>query len=311
MERIFLGAATLSALLLIAGAASATQDVLLTAVKGDASVQDRALTEHDEVGDDQKLQTGDDAGCSVLVDRNAVVELCGQTRISFAKHPKRGNRIVNVESGNLRLIVEPREANERIEIHTPAAIATILGTVVYVSVDPLTGATTISSSDSTVNIRGQDEEECTPRGLPAEPGLPECAEGTTIGSLEQLTIVPGERRQSAKKLSRRQIDALGGCLLDFHDLALDVDRLPQETKAAERAVAVDVAAVSVEDISAPIEPTVAVEAEAEAEVEVEVELEPTDDPAQEDQIMEDMMMMMTDPDPDPVPPCDSIPGEHC
>ena len=303
MGRIFLYTATLSALAFIAGTASATQDAVLTAVKGDASVQDRVLGERAEVADDQALQTGDNAGCSVLLDRNAVVELCGQTRISFAKDAKRGNRIVNVESGELRLIVEPREANERIEIHTPAAIATILGTVVYISVDPLTGATTISSSESQVNIRDRDEEECTPRGLPVEPGLPECAEGTTIGDLEQLTVVPGERQQSAKKISQRQIDDLGGCLLDFHDLALDVDRLPQETKAAQHVAAVDVAAAVLPPVALEAE---VVEVETEADTDTEVELDPIDDEAQEEEIIDDFIEGLIE-----VPVCGPIPGDHC
>ena len=240
----------------------------------------------------------------MLVDQSAVVELCGRTRISFARDPKRGNRIVNVEAGELRLVVEPREVNERIEIHTPAAI---LGTVVYISVDPLTGATTISSSDSQVNIRDRDDEECTPRGLPAEPGVPPCAEGTTIGALEQLTVVPGERQQPVKKLSQQQIDELGGCLLDFRDLALTADRRSQETKAAQRLVELDIAA------SEPLafessEPTTRAGTEVETATEVDVELAPIDDRDQEEEIIEDLMMI---DEPEPDPPCDSFPGEHC
>jgi hypothetical protein len=307
MRRASIGGAIFSALLLIAGSALATQDVVLTAVTGDASVQDRELGERAELGDDQALQTGGDGGCSVLVDRNAVVELCGQTRISFAKDAKRGNRIVNVEAGDLRLVVEPRQTNERIEIHTPAAIATILGTVVYISVDPLTGATTISSSESRVNIRGRDEEECTPRGLPAEPGIPECAEGTTIGALEQLAVIPGEGPQSVKQLSQRQIDELGGCLLDFRTLALNVDRLSQVTRAVERVMEVDI------DASWPLtfepgQPTTRREIVVGTETEVEVELEPTDDREQQKEIIDNLVMMEMSP---PEPPCGGIPGDHC
>jgi hypothetical protein len=300
-----IGGAVLSALMLIAGSALATQDVVLTAVKGDASVQDQELGARAELGDDQQLQTGGEGGCSVLVDRNAVVELCGQTRISFAKDAKRGNRIVNVEAGDLRLVVGPREANERIEIHTPAAIATILGTVVYISVDPLTGATTISSSESRVNIRGRDDEECTPRGWPTDPGIPECAEGTTIGALEQLAVIPGEGQQSVKQLSPQQVDELGGCLLDFRTLALNVDRLSQLTRAVERAVEVDI------DASRPLifesgQP--ATRREIAVGTEVEVELEPIDDRDQEKEVIDGLMRME---EPPPEPPCGAIPGDHC
>ena len=315
MRRIFFWSAGLSALLFIAGTASATQDVVLTAVKGDTSIQDRDLGERAELADDQKLETGADAGCSLLVDDNAVVQICGQTRVSFTTDPKRGHRIVNLEAGDLQLIVEPREADERIEIHTPAAIATILGTVVFISVDPLTGATTITSSESRVNIRDWDDTECTPRGLPAEPGIPECAEGTTIGDLEQLTVVPGERQQPVKQLSQQQIDELSGCLLDFHDVALKVDRSSQETRAARRLVAVDVAAA--EALSFEYSgPTIILEGGIDTVTEVEVELSPTDDSDQEKQILENQivedMLPPTPPEtPDDIPDCGGIPGEQC
>ncbi len=305
MERIFLSTATLGVLVFGAGIALATQDVVLTAVKGDASIQDRELGERAELAEDQQLRTGDDSGCSVLLDKSAVVELCGSTQISFGRDAKRGNRIVNVESGELRLVVEPREANERIEIHTPAAIATILGTVVYISVDPVTGATTISSSESRVNIRARDGVECSPRGMPPEPGIPECAEGATIGSLEQLTITPGERPESVKKLSQRQVDDLGGCLLDFRDLALDVDRRSQESKAVARVAEVDMAA-SESLPFAPGESTTERRSETETETDTEPELEPIDDPAQVEEIIDEIMMMI-----DP-PACGPFPvGEGC
>jgi hypothetical protein len=47
----------------------------------------------------------------------------------------------------VRVSAEKRLGDERIEIHTPAVIATILGTVVFVSVDAL-GVTTITSEVS-------------------------------------------------------------------------------------------------------------------------------------------------------------------
>lgn len=247
MRWVVLLAATAGPLALGAGAAMAAQDVLLTALKGDASVQDRAIQDRAELGDDQSLQTGEDGNCSILVDQNAVVELCGETRVSFKK-TTRGNRIINIESGAVRLIVEPRDAGERIEIHTPAAIATILGTVVYVSVDPETGETKITSSESQINIRARNEEECTPRGLPPLSDVPECPEGTTIDALEQLTLMPGETHQKAQ-LTRQEVEALGGCLLDFHDLAADTDRIPQEGKVADRVFAVDISQVDLPPVA--------------------------------------------------------------
>jgi hypothetical protein len=237
-----------------------------------------------------------------------VVELCGQTRISFATDERRGNRIVNIESGTVRMIVEPREANERIEIHTPAAIATILGTVIYITVDPATGETTFSSSESRINIRGRDEVDCTPVGLPAEAGLPECTAGTTIGSLEQLTVVPGEQAREKMKVDEQDLAALGGCLVNFHDLAAQIDRTSQEKKSAARVAAVDVAAVDLPPVSLDVAPEIETDTDTGTD-DIEVELDPLDDPAQEEEIREAIMEEMMDYE---QPDCGgSTPGDHC
>ena len=300
MRRIFLCTAIFGALVFQTGSAWAARDAFLTSVKGDASLSTGALDSHSELGDDQPLETGDESGCSILLDENAVVELCGRTRISFSTDAKRGNRIVNIESGTVRMIIEPREAGERIEIHTPAAIATILGTVIYVTVDPVTGAATFTSSDSQINIRARDDKDCTPIGLPVEAGVPQCAEGITIGSLEQLTVTPGEKPREKKQVSEQDLALLGGCLFDFHDLAAEIDRAAQANKATQRVVAMDVAAVDLPPVSLDEGPAI----ETGSGDDVEAEIDPFDDSGQAEQIREMFQM--------PVPDCGgSIPGEHC
>ena len=294
MRRVFLCTAIISALSFQTGSAWAAHDAFLTSVKGEASGSTGALDSHTELGNDERLETGDESGCSILLDENAVVELCGQTRISFATDARRGNRIVNIESGTVRMVVEPREAGERIEIHTPAAIATILGTIIYVTVDPVTGESTFTSSGSRINIRERDDKDCTPFGLPAEAGIPQCAEGTTIGSLEQLTLVPGEQTREKTILDEQDLAALGGCLFNFHDLAAKIDRMGQEKKAADRVAAVDVAAVNLPPVSLDEGPAI----ETERGDDIEVELDPFDDPSQGDDIINP-------------PLCDSFPGEQC
>jgi len=300
MRRIFLCTAIVGAFALHAGSAWAAKDALLTSVKGETSSSAGALDSHAELSEGDQLETGDESGCSVLLDQNTVVQLCGQTRISFATDEKRGNRIVNIESGTVRMIVEPREVGERIEIHTPAAIATILGTIVYVTVDPVTGETTFTSSDSQINIRERDDKDCTPIGLPAEAGTPQCAEGTTIGKLEQLTVTPGEKAGDKKEVSEEDLALLGGCLFDFHDLAAEIDRMAQANKATQRVVAIDVAAVDLPPVSLDDGPAI----ETDNGDDVEAKIEPYDDPGQEEQIR-DMFRM-------PVPDCGGgIPGDHC
>jgi len=302
MKRILLCTSVVGALALTTASAWAAQDAQLTSVKGVASTASGALASHTDIGDEETLRTGNDSGCSILLDQNSVVELCGQTRISFATDPKRGNRIVNVEAGTVRMFVEPREPGERIEIHTPAAIATILGTIVYVSVDPATGAATFTSSDSKVNVRERNAKDCVPVGLPPEAGTPECDKGTTIGSLEQLTVVRGQKARKKVKLTEQQLAELGGCLVDFHDLAAATDRVPFETKAADDLSLADVAGLDrLPPVSLGNEST---SSELNSDDEVEVELDPFDDPSQEEQVREMLEMEI------PVP-CDSFPGEQC
>jgi len=299
-RRMFLCTAIVGALALPASSAWAAKDALLTSVKGEASNSTGALDTHAEVADGDPLETGDESGCSVLVDQNAVVELCGRTRISFSTDSKRGNRIINVESGSVRLIVEPRQPGERIEIHTPAAIATILGTIVYVTVDPITGEETFTSSESRVNVRDRSAEDCTPVGLPAEAGVPRCEEGTTIGALEQLKLVPDGKQHETKPVTEQELAMLGGCLLDFHDLAAKIDRLSEAEKATQRVVAVDVATVDLPPVSLDEGPQV----ETENDNDIEAQIQPFDDPSQEEQIREMLEEM-------PVPDCGGIPGDHC
>jgi len=301
MTRIFLWAAIVGALVLHAGNAGAAKNARLTSVKGEASSPAGSLVSHANLGDNQRLQTGDESGCSILLDENAVVELCGQTRLSFSRDEKRGIRIVNIESGTVRMIVEPRDANERIEIHTPAAIATILGTIIYVTVDPVTGEATFTSSDSRVNIRARSDEDCTPIGLPVEAGIPQCDEGTTIGRLEQLTVTPGEKAGEKKAVTEEDLALLGGCLFDFHDIAAEIDRATQANKATQRMVAVDIASVDLPPVSLEEGPTI----ETESGNDIEAKIDPFDDPAQEEQIRESF-----EPPQMEVPDCGPIPCEQ-
>jgi hypothetical protein len=306
MRRIFLCTAIVGALSFQTGSAWAAKDAFLTSVKGEASGSTGALDSHSELGDHEQLETGDESGCSILLDEDAVVELCGQTRISFATDEKRGNRIVNIESGTVRMIVEPREPGERIEIHTPAAIATILGTIIYVTVDPVSGEATFTSSDSRVNIRERGDEDCTPIGLPAEAGIPQCAEGTTIGSLEQLTVVPGEKQREKKAVSEQDLAMLGGCLFDFHDLAAEVDRMAQANRATQRVVAVDIAAVELPPVSLDegnrFDPG--------SEDPPEPELDPFDDPSQEEEIFDPPEPCGVSCEPPPPIDCGGFPCEQ-
>jgi len=200
---------------LLLGALTASADEIageITASIGD--VRDGAITEG------EKVNLGEDGACSILVDQDAVLELCSETSLELRKDPKSNRRIIALDRGEIKVVVEPRRMDERIEIHTPAAIASLLGTVVYVSIDPKTQATTITSAESRVSVRSGDSQ----------------VQGTTIlDAAQQVTVALGASPPAKPRhLDQRQLAELGGCLVDFHQTALGRDSLIHGQRAAER-----------------------------------------------------------------------------
>ena len=180
----------------------------------------------DALAEGEHVKLGEDSACSILVDRDAVVELCGQTSLVLKRDERSNRRIVALDRGEIRIVVEPREFEERIEIHTPAAIATLLGTIAHVSVDPKTGATTISSAESRVAVRSGD---------------PRISGTTVLDASQQLTVMPGVKPPAKpKRLNREQVSELGGCLVDFHSAALGRDSHNHNLRAAERLMTLDI-----------------------------------------------------------------------
>ena len=99
----------------------------VTAVVGDAVVgSGNPLANHSGIGDDEEIRMGEGGGCSFLVDDDALIEMCENTSVVLERDDRTGRRRVRVAAGEVRISVEPHVAEERIEIHTPAAIATIL-----------------------------------------------------------------------------------------------------------------------------------------------------------------------------------------
>jgi len=179
------------------------------------------------IADGEPLQLGEGDACSILLDDDVVVELCGQTSVVFKRDRDSNRRIVSLDSGEIRIVVDPRDFEERIEIHTPAAIATLLGTIVHVSVDPKTGATTISSAQSQVSVRSDE---------PAVRGT------TVLTAGEQVTVEAGAAPPAKpKRLDPQEISELGGCLVDFHVAAADRDSRESGERLTGRLTAFDAA----------------------------------------------------------------------
>jgi hypothetical protein len=176
-----------------------------TAVGDVTSDFGRPLAVRSSISEEEKIALEKDEGCSVLIDDDALVEMCEETAMVLETDPESGRRLVRIDAGEIRIIVEPRAADERIEVHTPAAIATILGTIVHFAVDPVTGDTTISSAENRVRVRSSD---------------PNVSGSTVVSSLEQIRLKPGEAPpEEPRRLEPEEFAELGGCLIDFHALA--------------------------------------------------------------------------------------------
>jgi ferric-dicitrate binding protein FerR (iron transport regulator) len=204
------------AMLAIGVGGNATADDIAGQITASTGLVEGAASGSVAEGDHIKL--GEDEGCSILVDQDAVVEMCGDTSVVLRKDKRK--RIVELDRGEVRLVVEPRDIEARVEIHTPSAVATLLGTIVHVAVDEKTGKTTISSAESKIAVRS------------ADPGV----RGTTvIDTSEQLVVERGQAPPAKpRRLTRDQIAALGGCLVDFHSAALGRDSDEHRERVADR-----------------------------------------------------------------------------
>jgi hypothetical protein len=192
-----------------APAAGAAQGATVTAVTGNAGAGGVPIERQARLADGDSIQTGDDGACSVLVDEDAVLELCQGTSLRLGHRDGRseGPRVLELRRGEIRVLAEPRGPDQRIEIHTPAAIATILGSVVYVAVDA-TGTTTIASAESDVRIESS-------RRL---------GSAVTLAAGQQVTIRPGAPVPRTTQKWNPDASAADGCLIDFRAIAYDASR---------------------------------------------------------------------------------------
>ena len=194
----------------------------VTAATGATLASGGAVGQAGEVAEGDALATGDAGGCALLVDGDAVVELCADTELTL--EPRRGGaRVVRLGRGEVRLVVEPRGAGERVEIHTPAAIATILGSVIHVAVDAQ-GVTTVRSSESEVSVTS------------SSPGV---KGATQVGPGQQIVVRPGEAPPATARAWDASQARAGGCLIDFHALARENGRDARELEAISQLLAGD------------------------------------------------------------------------
>jgi hypothetical protein len=213
-----------------------------TAVGAVSTDSGRALGVRSSLADEEKISLEKDEGCSVLIDDDALVEMCEETEMVLETDPESGRRLVRIDAGEIRIIVEPRAVGQRIEVHTPAAIATILGTIVHFAVDPATGETIISSAENRVRVRSSD---------------PSVAGSTVVSPLEQIRMKPGQAPpEEPKKLAPEEFAELGGCLVDFHSVAGKLASDGFQIRTADRIAIAEGAETPWNPVQPPAAPTV-------------------------------------------------------
>jgi hypothetical protein len=226
-RRVSVHAVWATALLLGAGAAAhaAAPDATVTAVTGNAGASGVALERQSTLADGDSLRTGEDGACSILVDGDAVLELCQATtlRLGHREGRSEGPRVLELRAGEIRVLAEPRAAGRRIEIHTPAAIATVLGSVVYVAVDAR-GVTTIASAQSKVRVESS-------RRL---------GRAMTLTAGQQITVRPGSPLPRNAEIWDPDTSPADGCLIDFRAIAFDASRDPGDGRALDQVTGQDV-----------------------------------------------------------------------
>jgi hypothetical protein len=203
-------------LLAVAGARGALAEppARVTAFSGDVRVAGSPTDAlRAPIGAEEPVETGANAKLSLLFADDVVVDLCSDTLVR--PRDPRSFAGLHAERGRLRAYVGPRPGEAPLEISTPTAIATILGTIVHVDVDPETGATTFFSEDHAVRVRN------------ADPGV---AGEVTICCGQQVTVLRGKPPGRVTDLRKRDGTQASGCFEQSHDAALSTDRVADEAE---------------------------------------------------------------------------------
>ncbi len=183
----------------------------------------------------QLVTTGAAENLALVLQDNALLELCSRSVITLRRHAVRRAQIVKLDAGEARFVVSPRSPDERIEVHTPSAIATILGTVVMVKVDPVTGETTVTSEENAVEVRSSD---------------PTITGTTKVMKGERCVVANGNAPSDAEKLGEESFASLGDCLLDLENAALAKDRVARRKRDIEKIAMADLSEIDLPTVAA-------------------------------------------------------------
>jgi hypothetical protein len=214
----------------------------VTSVKGDASVGESAAEIAGTVSEGESIVTGPEAACSLLVDSRSLVQFCGQAAVRLRYEKGRSATIVDVMEGSTRALVGPRVASEPLEIHTPVAIAAILGTIVSVDVDPVTGDSTFALEKGKVAIRTRTSDPRQSRTILLKAG-------------EQVTVDKDGTAGEAQRLELQDVAGRANCMNDLHAIPIWIARADREEDVTEKITGDDVDDLDLPQVAAPPAPS--------------------------------------------------------
>ena len=212
-RRISLAVTTLVAAGALAASGPAAAEITgtVTAVKGDASIEKTRAKVSNRISEDQSIVTGPEASCSVLVEKRALIQFCGQAAVRLRHDEERNATIVDVAEGSTRTLAGPRRADEPLEIHTPVAIAAILGTILSVTVNPSTGNADFALEEGKARIETRD---------------PAGGRTVMLNAGEQVRVSADGRAGEVKPLRLRDLSERPDCLDDrfFRGASVEIAR---------------------------------------------------------------------------------------
>lgn len=215
--------------LAIGGPAGAQLSGTVTSVKGDATVGAKSAEIASPVSEGDNIVTGPEAACSVLVDKRALVQFCGRSAVRLRHDEERNATVVDVTEGSARALVGPRRADEPLEIHTPTAIAAILGTILSVTVDPVTGDSTFALEEGKVQIQTRPSDPAPGRTI-------------TLNAGEQVTVRADGSAEEVQALKLRDLAKRKACMNDryFHATSIELARLDREDAMTDVIIGADI-----------------------------------------------------------------------
>lgn len=233
--------ALFAAALGVAGAAGAAPSGTVTSVTGETSIGEHPAEISDRISEGESIVTGPEASCSVLLDQRALLQFCGEAAVRLRHDADRNATIIDLTTGSARTLAGPRLADEPLEIHTPVAIAAILGTILSATVDPASGDATFALEEGTARIRTRGA--ALPRTLTLQAG-------------QQVTIRADGSAERVKPLEPRDLSQLPDCLDDryFHAAAIEIARAERAQWLTDAITSADIPYTGLPPVAAPGDP---------------------------------------------------------